>query len=195
MDAFVINLLLQYRYFLIVPLAVVEGPLIMLAGGFFVRMDVFALVPMFFALLVGDLVGDVLWYAIGYHWGRPFIRRFGKYVSITEDKINSVEHIFHKYHERILFISKITMGFGFALVTLITAGLMKIPFRKYLMFNVLGGFIWTAALMTAGYYLGELFLKASKGLEYVTLGAGIVILLALGYGFSKFVKSKFQNVS
>lgn len=193
MPNIVLDLVLQYRYFLIIPVTIVEGPLIMLMCGFLLRLDAFALIPVYISLVIGDILGDIMWYAVGYFWGPGFIRRFGKYVSLSEESVDTVKHIFHKYHSSILIVSKVTMGFGFALVTLFTAGLIKIPFGKYLLLNTVGGFIWTALLLFVGYYLGEFYLKANRGLEWLVLTAAVAIIIALGYGFGKYVKRKFKN--
>ena len=67
--------------------------------------------------------------------------------------MDKIEVFFHKHQDKILFISKITMGFGFAVATLFTAGLVKIPFKKYAMFNFLGGFVWTGFLLAVGILL------------------------------------------
>lgn len=193
MPNIVFDLILQYRYFLIIPVTIVEGPLIMLMCGFLLRLDAFALVPVYISLVIGDFLGDIIWYAIGYFWGPKFIKKFGKYVSLTEESVDTVKHIFHKYHSSILIVSKVTMGFGFALVTLFTAGLIKIPFGKYLLLNTIGGFIWTGLLLFVGYYLGEFYLKANRGLEWLVMTAGVAIIIALGYGFGKYVKNRFKN--
>jgi membrane-associated protein len=193
MGAAAIQLLIQYRYVVIVPITIFEGPIVMLVSGFLLRLGYFSFFELYFALMMGDLIGDVLWYSLGYFGGMPFIARFGKYVSITEAGVNRVQAIFDKYHSAILFVSKITMGFGFALVTLFTAGMTRVPFWKYLIFNIIGGFIWTGFLIAVGYYLGNFYLTVGKSLEVATLIASATIVVLLLYGFGKYIK-KTLNV-
>src|SRR5882724_9313264 len=110
--------ILAYRYWVILPLAIVEGPVIMLFCGFIVRIGGLALIPTYFLLMTGDFIGDVLWYGIGRYGARSVIERFGKYLSISVGDFERFERLFHDHQTKILFISKITMGFGFALATL-----------------------------------------------------------------------------
>ena len=186
-----IQLVLQYRYFIIFPLVILEGPVVMMATGFLYGLGYFSFVPMFLILVFGDLCGDIIWYSVGYFGGMPFILRFGKYFSISEEGIARVKVIFQRHHSTILFISKITMGLGFALVTLVTAGLTRVPFGRYLIFNIVGGFIWTGFLLAVGYYLGALYLTIGRGFEIVTICALILIVLAGLYGFGNYVRKMF----
>jgi membrane protein DedA with SNARE-associated domain len=163
----------------------------MVLCGFLWRLGTFDLIPLYFALMSGDLLADIGWYLVGFYWGHPFIKRFGKFFSITDDSLKRALDLFHKYHERILIISKLTMGFGFALVTLITAGMSKVPFKKYLAFNIVGEMIWTAILMAVGYFFGNLYYTVDKGFRLVTVAGGVIILMAAIYGFSKFARKQF----
>ena len=186
----VLGYLMTYRYFLIIPLTIVEGPIVMVLCGFLLRFGTFDLIPLYGALTFADLVGDVGWYCVGRFGGLPFVRRFGKFFSVTEKTLEKATALFHKHHNKILFISKITMGFGFALVTLITAGIAKVPFKKYLIFNVSGQLIWTAVLLGVGYSFGHLYTSIDKGFRDVTLIAIAIIAVALIYGVGRNISKK-----
>ncbi len=82
-----IALLLQYRYVLIVPVAIVGGPPFSILLGFIVRFSTLTFIPTYICLMLGELIGDAGWYWIGYRYGERFIKRFGKYVSITDKHV------------------------------------------------------------------------------------------------------------
>jgi membrane protein DedA with SNARE-associated domain len=186
----ILGYLVTYRYVLIIPITVIEGPIVMVLCGFLLRFGTFDLIPLYVILIISDLVGDIGWYCVGRFWGLSFIKRFGKFFSITEKTLEKATALFHKHHNKILFISKITMGFGFALVTLITAGMAKVPFKKYLAFNVAGQFVWTAALLGIGYSFGNIYTSIDKGFRDVALVALIIIALAIVYGFGKYISKR-----
>lgn len=186
----ILGYLMTYRYFLIVPLTIIEGPIVMVLCGFLLRFGTFDLVPLYVALIVADLIGDIIWYSVGRFWGIRFIKRFGKYFSITEKTLERSTELFHRHHNKILFISKITMGFGFALVTLIAAGIAKVPFRKYLVFNVAGQFIWTAVLLAIGYSFGHLYTTIDTGFRDVAFVALIIMVAVIIYGFGKYISKR-----
>lgn len=186
-------LLLQYKYIIIVPIAVIEGPILSMICGFFARTGELAILPSFVALAIGDLLGDALWYWLGRHYGHRFIRSFGHYVSITEEAVSTVHRIFDKYHTSILFFSKLTMGLGFPGATLFTAGMTRVPFRKFMLLNTLGQIIWTAGLMAIGYYLGNFYVQFNNTLGLVSTIAVIAIIMALLFGFARYMRKRFTK--
>lgn len=185
-----LNVLIQYKYIVLVPLTIIEGPLIMLLSGFLVRLGIMDFWPAYFTLMASDLLGDIFWYSVGYYTGHPFIKRFGKFVSITEKHIEKITELFHRYHNRILIISKVTMGFGFALVTLVGAGIAKIPFQKYLTLNAVGQIFWTGLLLTAGFFLGHFYETVGAVFGRLTSFAMIVVVCIGLFGFGRYVKTQ-----
>jgi len=190
------ELLLQYKYALLVPLAVIEGPILSMICGFFVSTGALILLPTFLALAVGDLMGDALWYWLGRTYGHSFITRFGTYVSITETNVATVERIFQRYHTSILLFSKLTMGLGFPGATLFTAGMTRIPFGKFMALNTAGQIIWTSGLLAVGYYLGDLYTSLDHVFGLVSTAAIMIIVVIALFGFGRFVRSRItQKVS
>jgi membrane protein DedA with SNARE-associated domain len=133
-----------YRYPLVFATVLVQGPVVMMGTGLLLRLDQFSFWPLYFTLLTADFVGDIIWYFIGRNAAEPFVRRFGHIFGVTHAVFEKMEDLFKRHDTKILFISKITMGFGFALATLMAAGATHVPLKKYLIFNLLGGFIWVA---------------------------------------------------
>ena len=187
-----ISWLLAFRYPIAYPLAIVEGPVIMMLSGFLVRVSFFSFWPIYLILMAGDLTGDVLWYLVGRHGARSFIDRYGRFFSISEENVEKAERFFQDHQGKILFFSKITMGFGFALATLIAAGAAKVPFKKYFLINFLGQFIWTGLLMAVGYFLGNLFFFVNRSLQWAFVIALIVIAALAIYGFGKYMRSQIR---
>ncbi len=181
-----VGLIVQYKYAILVPGALFLGPSVSLVSGFFVRLGDLEIIPAYIALMAGELIGDVLWYWIGYRYGERFLKRFGRFVSITEKHVQIAQSLFRRYHTSILFISKITMGFGFAIAILFSAGLSRVPFRWYMTVNILGQFFWSAILLGAGYALGQVYVNLGGILERTILIAFGVILVGLFVGFARY---------
>ena len=145
------------KYFLLFVGAIFEGPVLMMTSGFLFRLGEFHFWPMYLALLSGDLLADVGWYFIGYYGASPIALRITKVFGVTPDIIHKIELRFRQHQTKILFISKVTMGFGFALATLMVAGIFKVPLKRYILINFLGGLIWTLFLLVVGYFLGNIY--------------------------------------
>ena len=186
----IISLLSIYRYAIITPLAVIQGPLVALVAGFVIRFGPLLFVPTYFALMIGDLIGDIIYYWLGYRYGDRFTRRFGKYIGVTEKNVAVVKKMFEQHHLRILVVSKLTTGFGFAPLVLFTAGMSRVSFSKYMTINVLGQFVWTAILVAVGYFLGNFYVTANNFLEEIAVTAGLVVVCVCLFGFTKYLRNR-----
>jgi len=158
--------------------------------GFLWRNEYFNFLPLYLALMAGDLTADALWYSVGYFGGIKFIEKYGKFFNISEEKVLKFKNSFHNHQTKILFLSKITMGFGFALVVLIAAGISKVPFKKYITINFFGQIIWTLLLMFLGYFFGSIYLIIDKGLKIGFIIFMVLFVMFLMYGFNKYMQSK-----
>ena len=172
--AAVIAIFLQYKYPALVVLSFVEGPYIMMMSGFLVKLGVLTIIPTYIALSIGDLIGDVVWYFVGYFFGNKFVRRFGKFFDITSESIENAKELFSKHRKKILIGSKVTAGFGLSLATLVTAGMVEAPFGEYILLNFFGQAVWTAVMLSIGYFFGNLYIVIDT-----VLGRIFVIGIAL----------------
>lgn len=169
---------------------IIEGPIIMLASGFLYKLGQFSFLPMYLVLVFGDFTADMIWYCVGRFGTRTAIFKYGHYIGVTPDKLEKIERGFHKYHQKILIISKLTMGFGFAVVVLIVAGIFKVPFKNYVILNLIGGFIWTLMLITLGYFLGNIFSIVPTSMKIVFIVVVFTIfILGIKY-INNYLKTK-----
>jgi membrane protein DedA with SNARE-associated domain len=179
-----------YRYLGIFLGTIIEGPVIMTAVGFLVKLGHFNFWLAYILMVLGDLVGDIGWYYAGYFGAKNFIEKFGRFFGINKESMEKVKTLFYKHHSKILLLSKITMGFGLSAPILVTAGISKVPIKKFIILNLIGGFIWTAFLMTLGYFFGNIYLLISEGLRVGFIALVIILVSALLFGFSKFLRSR-----
>ncbi len=59
----------------------------------------------------------------------------------------------------------------------IFAGMVKFDFKKYLMYNILGGTVWAGSLLIGGYVLGRVIPNAQDYLEYIIMGIVVITWL------------------
>lgn len=171
----------------------IEGPTVMTATGFFIKLGHLKIIPAYFLLLLGDLLADVTWYYIGHFAAEKSIIKIEKHIGLTLGKAEKIKKLFIRHDTKILFFSKLTMGFGFSLGTLMIAGMSKIPLKKFLLINFLGGLIWTAGLLSLGYFFGNIYLKISEGLKDAFLVfIALFVVLSL-YTINKIIRKKFAQ--
>lgn len=186
----ILTSLYAYRYLGIFLGTIIEGPVIMTAVGFLVGLGHFNFWLAYILMILGDLVGDIGWYYVGYFGAKKFIEKFGRFFGINDESMEKVKVLFQKHHNKILLLSKVTMGFGLAAPILVTAGISKVPIKKFIILNLIGGFIWTAFLMALGYFFGNIYLLVSEGLKVGFIALIVILISALLFGFSKFLRSE-----
>ncbi len=173
-------LILHYKYAFIFISAPFVGPIVTLLSGALVRLGTLELIPVLLVLMLSELAADILWYALGARYGERFGLRYGKHFGITHDRILRVQRAYHRYHDSIILVSKLTAGFGIAPAIFFTAGVSRVPFGRYMLMNGIGQVIWTPVMLAIGYYLGEGYLRVDDAfgkLAYV--GTALLVLAAL----------------
>jgi len=174
--------ILSYKYFAIFPLAVIEGPIITVIIGFISSQGYLNFFLAYLIIIAGDLVGDALHYFVGRLGGRRFIDRWGKYFGAGPEQIKTIEKQFDKRGDKLLFIGKMTHGIGGAF--LIAAGLIKMPFNKFIFSNLLATLVKSLLLLLLGFYFGQALSTINSYLEKIGLiTVGLAIFIALVYFF------------
>jgi membrane-associated protein len=180
-------------YAMITFLACAEGPWLSLILGVFLRLGDFSFFPVYMCLMLGDLIGDVGWYCMGRRYGNRFVAKYGKYFRVTASGVERMTRLFHRYKNSVLFLSKVSNGFGLAIVTLMTAGMVRIPFDRFIVVNLLGQFIWTGLLLGIGYFFSHLFITVNSVLGRMSLVATVVVLATMGYMFWKYLRDHVEQ--
>ncbi|MDP8951413.1 MAG: DedA family protein [Actinomycetota bacterium] len=127
------------------------GEAVLLASGALARRGVLDPVDVLVFGLLGAVTGDQVGYWIGRKGGRPFVLRWGRYVLITPERLGRAEAYFARHGGRAVFLARFVAGlrvFG-ALV----AGISLMPWRRFVVYNVLGGAVWVTAAVSIGYLL------------------------------------------
>lgn len=160
----------------------IEGPVVMVVSGFLLKLGALSLRPLLLSLALGDLIGDTLWYWVGYHVVERALRTHGSYMGLTPARLKRIEARFRKHSSWLLFTSKATLGFGTSALTLpmlMTAGVMRYPFRKYILLNMLGECVLLTIFLSIGYFFGASYQGVSRDFRDIFL-VGASILLVVG---------------
>lgn len=191
---YALTLASQFKYPLVFLITIVEGPILMVVAGFLYHQGFFSLAPLFITIAVGDLAGDVIWYGIGKFFAEPLLRKHGRFLSVTPELFEKGKGLFRKYETKILLISKMTLGFGMALVTLMVAGATHVRFRTYMFLNIIGEFVLVTMLLLAGYFFGQLYNYIADGFKTVFFIGAIAMAVVALYGFSRYMKKKIASL-
>jgi membrane protein DedA with SNARE-associated domain len=127
------------------------GETILLASGVLVQRGHLDLGDVIVFGILGAVLGDQIGYRVSRGGGRPFVLRWGRYVFITPARLAHAEAFFARHGGSAVFLARFVVGlrvFG-ALV----AGISRMPWGKFALYNVLGGTVWASAVVALGYFL------------------------------------------
>jgi len=183
--------LLDYRYLILFPLTVIEGPIVTVTAGLMTSLGLMNFYIVYAIVIAGDLAGDGLYYSIG-RWGRRPLERWGKFIGINNEKIRFIEGHFKDHGGKTLIAAKLSHAVGG--IVLISAGIARIPFRKFIFFNFWATLPKSLVLLLIGYYFGNTYLKFQKVVDFAWLGTfAIVILLFIIYMFLRKAGEKLSD--
>jgi len=175
----ILNLIVHYGYLIVLFGVMVEsagvpvpGETILIASGILVQQGKLYLGYVVIFGSLGAVVGDQIGYWVGREGGRPFIFRWGRYVLVTPERLARAEAFFARHGGKAVFLARFFSGlrvFG-ALV----AGMSRMRWATFLLYNALGGAVWATAAVLVGYFLGS-----SLGLVERWVGRATILLVGL----------------
>ena len=110
---------------------------------------------LFFTVWVAAVLGDGTGYAIGHFGGRPLLRRYGRLVKLTPERLDQLEELFRRRGPIIVF------GARFVVVLRqlngLVAGSVGMAWHSFFLANLLGAALWAAVWSFGPYFFGGLF--------------------------------------
>ena len=101
---------------------------------------------------VAAVVGDNAGYALGRWGGWLLVRRYGRFVRLDESRLKVARYVFARHGGSVVlggrFVALLRMTSAFL------AGVNHMPWRRFLVFNAVGGVAWAAVWTAVGYTLG-----------------------------------------
>jgi len=187
----IFQFLSHYGYWIMLPLMIIEGPMVTLIAAIFAKLGAFNVWIVLLLSIVGDMIGDMILYALGYIFGLRFVKKFGKYLFINENLVLRMEKYFHQHGGVTIFIVKSTTGLSWA--TFITAGIVKMDFKKFIVNSFFGGIIWSSFLVAMGYFYGYLWKEIRNSIEWIGWIVAATALLSF-VGIILYKRSRTQKM-
>lgn len=107
-------------------------------------------------ILIGILaatLGDNIGYSVGRRGGRPLLDRYLQTFRIRRHTVESGEELFARYGSIAIFLARFI--FGMRIIAGPLAGVLRMPWRRFVLFNLLGAATWVTVISVAGYKFGQ----------------------------------------
>jgi membrane protein DedA with SNARE-associated domain len=133
-------------------------------------------------IVVGTIaaaVGDNLGYEIGHRGGRPMLERYRAFWRISPATLEKGDRLFARYGAVAVFFARFI--FGLRIVAGPLAGVLRMPWKKFVLFNFLGASLWVTVIACVGYLFGRHWEQLVQDLKSFDITVGILVLLTALY--------------
>ncbi len=167
---------------------IIPGTIMLVAMGFIASQGPINFLMLFILTSIAAILGDMLNFYLGKTKGADLIIAVSGRFKIKTDYLKIGEEFFKAHGNKSVFIGRFV-----ALIRPFIpfiAGIFKMPWRIFLFWNVLSGFIWAGIYLTLGYFFG----RALDTIVQWSGRAGIIILILLIFILlTHFIKDKVMR--
>lgn len=122
-------------------------------------------------------LGDNLGFTLGYYGGRRLLNNYQHVFRIQNETVRRGEHLFQRYGAATIFFARFV--FGMRIIAGPMAGVLRMPWRKFLIFNFLGATVWVIVISSFGYLFGRHWEHLERNVKRFDLAAAIVLVIVL----------------
>ena len=157
--------------------------LVMPPAGYWVAKGKMSLPIVLLCGTVGSVIGALANYWVAQLLGRALVRRFGRYILLSEHSLERAERYFAAHGEISTLVGRLLPVIRHLIS--IPAGIARMPLGRFVTYTAVGAFAWCAVLTGIGYFLGrhEDVLRNAEVQRYVTRVLVVLIpLIVVGIG-------------
>ena len=162
----------------------IPSELVLALAGFVANRGEATLLGMIIAATIGSVVGAWILYGAAYVFGpgpvRALVRRYGRWVRITERDLDTAERWFARWSTLAVLLCRF-VPLVRSLIS-VPAGFARMNFLSFTVYTTVGSLIWNTVFVTAGYLLGQRWETVLYYADYFQT-ATLVALAAIGLAF------------
>jgi membrane protein DedA with SNARE-associated domain len=174
----------SYGYYVIFLLVGVEslgvplpGETALISGSAYAASGHLSIALVIIAAAAGAIAGDNAGYWIGHAGGHALIRRYGRLLHVDDAKMNKLHGYFERHGAKTVF-------FGRFIALLRTwaalfAGAGDMPYKRFLLYNALGGIAWTVSYGLLGFLFAKNLPDLERILGRATWMLGVLAVLVV----------------
>lgn len=109
-------------------------------------------VSAYMILLVADILGATILYAVARRYGETIVNKFGKYIDLDMKKLDYVEEKFRQFGPLVIIIGRHIIGFKIPIT--IFSGISKMNYFKFMFSVLISDSFWIPFYLALGEKLG-----------------------------------------
>jgi len=174
----IVQLLEHYGYVFLFIIAVIEGPIVTIIGAFLAGLGYFNIFAVYVVVSVGDLSGDVLYYAVGRLGRIGAFAGLRRALGMTGERFARMEQYIERHGGKILLFAKYTQT-GF--MALPAYGAARMPMGKFLWYNTLGTIPKSLVLVIVGFFFGYAYVRIDGYFAKASMVMVAIVCIASAY--------------
>jgi len=146
-------------------------------SGYLAVLNIFNISIVILITTLANVVGSIILYYIGKTKGRDAFLSYGKFVGLKKKHLLKAEKWFELHGEITVLVGRILP----AVRTYISlpAGIAQMKLHKFILYTVIGSFVWNTFLAYTGVWLGLNWILIEKYIDIIGLIAAVVFVLYL----------------
>lgn len=129
---------------------------------------------------VAATLGDNVGYAIGHYGGRRLLDRYRNIFRVSDEAVARGERLFLRYGAVTILFARFV--FGMRVIAGPMAGVLRMPWKKFAVFNFLGAGLWVTVISVLGFAFGsrwKLLMQFMKRFDLALVAVFVVIIAAM----------------
>jgi membrane protein DedA with SNARE-associated domain len=129
---------------------------------------------------IAEMCGSYLTYYLGRKGGRPLVRRYGRYVLVSESDVDRAERFLAGRGRWAIPLGRM-IPFVRAFISVV-CGLVQVPAAEFGVLSAIGTVLYATIVSLIGYGVGSAWHSVSKGLSAASYVIAAVVVVALVAG-------------
>jgi membrane protein DedA with SNARE-associated domain len=157
-------------------------------AGFLIVEKTFTFWQVILVSTLGSITGSLLSYYAGYFGGMPFVNKFGKYVLLDVQELQTAHLFFSKRGDITIFVCRFIPVVRHLIS--IPAGIAKMNIVKFSVFTIIGAGMWNSFLTYMGYVLKNNWTEIMKYSHVIDIVVVVFLLTLVGLYVYRHLKRK-----
>lgn len=175
---------ITHGYWLIFIALFMEGPVVTAAAAFAAALGYFNIYFIFLLSILGNLIPDIVLYAVGF-WGRAsIVDKYGHYFHISRERMDHLSELMRRHAWKTFIAVKLLPLI--AVPGLMMAGAIKMPLRRYAFITTVIILPTSLIYLLLGYYFGAAYNQIKNYVDYAPYLI-VVIMIAI-FAISRIIK-------
>lgn len=126
---------------------------------------------------LGEVVGGMVLYYVGFIGGRPFVAKYGKFLKVDEKKLDSFHGFYERHGNIVVFVCRllpVVRG-----ISALPAGVSRMPKRYFITYTAAGSAVFCFGLAYLGSMFGRHFDEIAPIIHKASTALIAIVLVAI----------------